>query len=100
MGQLDEREAAAIKLASCGIDPTERRLTAFASLASVNGKDLGEVVEAVTDAAVCEYERLKSFGIQNSREGGEVTLSRRGESLTVTEDSVSITEAIAWLGER
>jgi hypothetical protein len=92
-------EAAAIKLANRGVDPTERRLKAFAVLAAASVRDLDHVVEAVLDAAVCEYERLKELGIGNLRDGELITLSMRGCRLTVTQDSVSIVEAIAQLAE-
>ena len=66
------------KLIARGINPSIDSLTAFGNIASGTGKSLDQFIEAVADAAVGEFERLKEFGIKAASEGDKV--SRRPQT--------------------
>ena len=81
-------------LVSQGIKPTEKELMAFADIAGGTSKSIMQFAEAVADASVGEFERLKEFGIKASKEGDKVTLRIGDLSKTVNNDSASIVAAL------
>lgn len=86
-------------LVAQGIRPTEKQLTAFADIAGGTSKSIEQFAEAVADASVGEFERLKEFGIKASKEGNQLTLSIGGYRKTINNDSASILAALAEIGE-
>ena len=72
--ELDQVTDAFVKLSSRGYDATQI-LGTLGDTASAMGKSLDEAVEAFTDAATGEFERLKEFGIRASTAGDQVTFS-------------------------
>ena len=81
-------------LVSQGIKPTEKQLMAFADISGGTSKSIMQFAEAVADASVGEFERLKEFGIKASKEGDKVTLRIGDLSKTVNNDSASIVAAL------
>ena len=81
-------------LVSQGIKPTEKQLMAFADISGGTPKSIMQFAEAVADASVGEFERLKEFGIKASKEGDNVTLRIGDLSKTVKNDSASIVAAL------
>ena len=81
-------------LVSQGIKPTEKQLMAFADISGGTSKSIMQFAEAVADASVGEFERLKEFGIKASKEGDNVTLRIGDLSKTVKNDSASIVAAL------
>ncbi len=81
-------------LVSQGIKPTEKQLMAFADISGGTSKSIMQFAEAVADASVGEFERLKEFGIKASKEGDNVTLRIGDLSKTVNNDSASIVAAL------
>jgi len=77
-----------------GIKPTEKQLMAFADISGGTSKSIMQFAEAVADASVGEFERLKEFGIKASKEGDKVTLKIGDMTKTVTNDSDSIVAAL------
>jgi len=77
-----------------GIDPTVEQLRAFGDIAAGSGKSFRQLAEAVADAAVGEFERLKEFGIKARKENDKITLSIGNTTKTVTNDAASITAAL------
>jgi phage tail tape-measure protein len=67
-----------IRLQSLGIEPTNELMTSFGNTSSAMGKSLIQFVEAVADASVGEFERLKEFGIKASSQGDQVALTFQG----------------------
>ena len=61
--QLNEIVEAFIRLQALGLDPSEEALTSYGNTASAFSRNMIDFVEAVADATVGEFERLKSFGI-------------------------------------
>lgn len=62
--QLNEIVEAFIRLKALGLDPSEEALTSYGNTASAFSKNMIDFVEAVADATVGEFERLKTFGIK------------------------------------
>ena len=77
-----------------GIDPTVEQLRAFGDIAAGSGKSFRQLAEAVADAAVGEFERLKEFGIKARKENDKITLSIGNTTKTVTNDAEAITAAL------
>ncbi len=86
-------------LVAQGIRPTEKQLTSFADIAGGTSKSIEQFAEAVADATVGEFERLKEFGIRASKEGNQLTLSIGNFTKTINNDSDSILAALAEIGE-
>ena len=57
------------------------------------------MVEAVADATVGEFERLKEFGIRSQKEGDSVSFTFRGVTETVKFSASEIEEYLTRLGE-
>lgn len=97
--QVEQVQQAYISLKQRGIEPTTDSLRKLGDLTSSQGKGLQQIVEAILDASVNEFERLKEFGIQASKSGDQVTLSFRGVQKTVEATPQSISAAILAFGE-
>lgn len=85
-------------LVARGINPTVASFEAFGNIAAGTGKTLNQFVEAVADAAVGEFERLKEFGIKASVEGDKVKMTFGGVTQTIAKDSESILAYLEKLG--
>lgn len=86
-------------LVAQGIRPTESQLTSFADIAGGTSKSIEQFAEAVADASVGEFERLKEFGIRASKEGNNLTLAIGSYTKTINNDSDSILAALAEIGQ-
>jgi len=86
-------------LVAQGIRPTEAQLTSFADIAGGTSKSIEQFAEAVADATVGEFERLKEFGIRASKEGNQLTLSIGNYTKTINNDSASILAALSEIGQ-
>lgn len=73
-----------IKLRSRGFDPMDGTLQTLGDTASSMNKTLDQAVEAFTDAATMQFERLKEFGITSQQKGDQVTFSwqQNGKAMT------------------
>lgn len=87
-----------IRMTNLGLNPSEAALISYSNTASALGKDLMQFVEAVADASVGEFERLKEFGIKASNEGEQIAFRFRGQTLRVKNDAASITEYLERIG--
>lgn len=88
--QLEEVATAFIKLKNLGLDPSIASLTSYGNTASALGKSLDQMIEAVADASVGEFERLKEFGIKAKSEGENVSFTFQGVTTTVKKNSEEI----------
>lgn len=86
---LEQATTAFTKLVNLGLDPSEAALRSFGNTASANGKDLNQLIEAVADASVCEFERIKEFGIKARSEGENVSFTFQGVTTTVRKESAA-----------
>ena len=96
---LKQTVEAFTQLVNLGLNPSERALRSYGNTASAMGKDLKQFVEAVADAAVGEFERLKEFGIKASAQGNQVAFTFRGTTTKVAKDAAAIEEYLTKIGE-
>jgi len=87
------------KLIARGIAPTIAQLTSFGNIASGTGKSLDQFIEAIADASVGEFERLKEFGIKANQEGNTVKMTFGGVTTSIGKDSTSIINYLTQLGD-
>lgn len=96
---LEQATQAFIKLVNMGLEPSERALRAYGNTASAMGKSLDQMIEAVADAAVAEFERLKEFGIRAKNEGDTIAFTFQGVTTRVANNARAIEEYLISLGE-
>jgi len=96
--QLEEVAGAFIKLKNLGLDPSMEALRAYGNTASALGKTLDQFVEAVADAVVGEFERLKEFGIKARSEGENVAFTFQGLTTTVGKNAEEIETYLRQIG--
>ena len=96
--QLDEVATAFIKLKNLGLDPSISSLTSYGNTASALGKSLDQMIEAVADASVGEFERLKEFGIKAKSQGDNVAFTFQGITTTVGKNSAEISAYLQNIG--
>ena len=96
--QMEEVTGAFIKLKNMGLDPSMSALESYGNTASSMGKSLNDMVEAVADAAVGEFERLKEFGIKAKSQGDNVSFTFKGVTTTVKKNSKEIEQYLQNIG--
>ncbi len=96
---LAQATKAFTQLVNLGLTPSEAAMTSYGNTASAMGKDLSQMVEAVADATVGEFERLKEFGIKSSVAGEEVSFTFRGITTTIQKEAAAIEGYLMALGE-
>ena len=96
---LQQATDAFTKLVNYGLTPSERALRSYGDTAAALGKDLGQMVEAVADAATGEFERLKEFGIKTKNNGDTISFTFRGVTTTVKNSAKEIEGYLIKLGE-
>jgi hypothetical protein len=88
-----------VKLTNQGFKPTEKELRKLGDLASSTGKNFNQLAEALIDAQVGEFERLKEFGVKAQTEGDKVKFTFKGVTTEVDKTSASIRDYILSLGD-
>lgn len=88
-----------VRLANQGFKPTREELRKLGDLASSTGKQFDMLAEAVIDAQVGEFERLKEFGIRASKQGDQVTFTFKGVKTQVDFTAQSIQDYVLSLGD-
>lgn len=97
--QVDGLTDSWVRLANQGFKPTMAEMTMLGDLASSTGKDFTQLTEAVIDAQVGEFERLKEFGIRAQKEGDRVKFTFKGQTKEVQFTDQAIQDYILSLGE-
>jgi hypothetical protein len=97
--QLTEVTQAFARMKALGLDPTKEALLAFGDVAAGTGKSIIQFTEAVADASVGEFERLKEFGIKASKEGEKVNFTFKGITQEVAFNSQEIQKYLMQLSE-
>lgn len=97
--QLNEVTTAFTRMKALGLNPTKEALMAFGDVAAGTGKSILQFTEAVADAAVGEFERLKEFGIKASAQGDQVAFTFKGVTTTVAKNSQEIQKYLTELGQ-
>lgn len=88
-----------IKLVNRGITPTKEELIQMGDIASSQGKDIDQFIEALLDAMIGENERLKEFGITASKNGETTAFTFRGVTTEVQNTDQAIKNYILSLGK-
>lgn len=88
-----------VKLANQGFVPTMAEMTKLGDLASSKGKDMDQLTEALIDAQVGEFERLKEFGIRASKSGDQVSFTFKGQTKTMKMTDAAVKDYILSLGD-
>ncbi|MEM7047080.1 MAG: phage tail tape measure C-terminal domain-containing protein [Pseudomonadota bacterium] len=97
--QLEEVVGGFIKLKALGLEPSIAALQSYGNTAAAMGKDLNQMIEAVADASVGEFERLKEFGIKARSEGDSVSLTFAGVTTTVAKNAADIQAYLRSIGD-
>jgi hypothetical protein len=87
-----------VKLANQGFKPTGDQMRLLGDLASSTGKSFDQLAEAIIDAQVGEFERLKEFGVRAQDAGDKVIFTFKGVQTQVDKSSSAIREYITSLG--
>lgn len=96
---VDQLTGSYVKLANQGFVPTQKEMRKLGDLASSTGKDFDQLTEAVIDAQVGEFERLKEFGIRASKEGDNVKFTFKGVQTQTKFTETAIRDYILSLGD-
>lgn len=88
-----------VRLANQGFVPTMAEMTKLGDLASSKGKDMEQLSEALIDAQVGEFERLKEFGIRASKAGDQVSFTFKGQTQTMKMTDEAVKNYILSLGD-
>ena len=97
--QVDDLTDSFVKLANQGFKPTINQMRQLGDLAASQGKSFNQLSEAILDAQVGEFERLKEFGIRASKQGDKVTFAFKGVEKQVNFSSDAIQGYILGLGD-
>jgi hypothetical protein len=96
---VEELTASFVKLANQGFRPTTEEMRKLGDLASSTGKTFDMLTEAIIDAQVGEFERLKEFGIRAQKAGDQVTFTFKGVQTQTKFTNEAIREYILSLGD-
>ena len=96
---VEELTASFVKLANQGFTPTAKEIVKLGDLASSTGKSFDMLAEAVIDAQVGEFERLKEFGIRSSKQGDMIQFTFKGITTEVKNQSEAIQQYLIGLGD-
>lgn len=96
---VDELTESYVKYVNRGLQPTMAEMTKMGDIAASQGKSFDQLTEAILDATTGEFERLKEFGIQASKNGEQVELSFKGVQKTIANTPEAIQEALLSFGE-
>lgn len=95
---VEQLTTAFIKLKNLGLDPSKAAIMSYGNTASAMGKSLDQFIEAVADASVAEFERLKEFGIRAKNQGDTIAFTFKGVTTTVANESAAIESYLQRIG--
>jgi hypothetical protein len=96
---VEELTSSFVKLANQGFRPTSEQIVKLGDLASSTGKSFDMLAEAVIDAQVGEFERLKEFGVRSEKHGEMIAFTFKGVTTEVKNQSEAIQQYLISLGE-
>jgi hypothetical protein len=96
---VNELTGAFVKLSNQGFRPTLTEMQKLGDIASSTGKDFDQLAEAIIDAQVGEFERLKEFGIRAQKEGDRVKFTFKGVATEVAYTEQAMRAYILSLGD-
>ena len=96
---VQELTASFVKLANQGFQPSIDQMRKLGDLASSTGMTFDQLAEAIIDAQVGEFERLKQFGVRARKEGENVIFSFKEVETQVKNNNAAIREYLIGLGD-
>lgn len=96
---VQELTASFVKLANQGFQPSIDQMRKLGDLASSTGMTFDQLAEAIIDAQVGEFERLKQFGVRAKKEGENVIFSFKEVETQVKNNNAAIREYLIGLGD-
>jgi Domain of unknown function (DUF4214) len=96
---VEESTKAFIKLRTMALDPSQKALHAYGNTAAAFGKNLGEVVDALSAAANGDFKGLENFGIKAEKNGNKVALTYQNITKTIGNSATEIQAYMQQLGE-
>ena len=96
---VQELTASFVKLANQGFKPNIDQMKRLGDLASSTGKTFDQLTEAIIDAQVGEFERLKEFGVRAQKQGDLVKFTFKGVETQTQFTNQAIREYILSLGD-
>jgi len=96
---VSELTTSFVKLANQGFTPTIDQMRKLGDLASSTGKSFDQLAEAIIDAQVGEFERLKEFGVRAQKAGDQVIFTFKGVETQVQNNNAAIREYLVGLGD-
>jgi phage-related protein len=96
---LQEVTKSFVFMKNMGLDASDSSMKAWGNWASSIGKSFDDVTQAVADAVVGEYERLKEFGVRTQVQGDKVSFTFKGVTTTVGKNSKEIEGYLKGLSE-
>ena len=96
---LREATESFIKMKNSGMEPTRDMMISLTDMASSQGKGLDQYVEALKDAKMGEYERLKEFSIKARADGDKVSFTFKNQTTVVQKNEEAIEKYLLSLGK-
>lgn len=97
--QIDELTDSFIKLTNAGMEPSMKDMTSLGDLAASQGKQFGQLSEAILDAQMGEFERLKEFGIKGLTKGDKYQFRFKGNTVEIEKSEKAVKNYILSLGK-
>lgn len=97
--EVNELTDSFVRLANQGFVPSMKELENLGDLASSKAKSIAQLSEALIDAQVGEFERLKEFGVRAKKDGDNVTFTFKGQTTVVRNTEKAIRDYIVGLGD-
>jgi len=96
--QIDELTDSFIKLENAGMQPSMTSMRQMGDLAASRGKSFEMLSEAMLDATMGEFERLKEFGIKGRTENDKYIFSFKNVETAVKKNGTAVRDYILSLG--
>lgn len=97
--ELGEVTKAFTRLVDIGVIPTKAQLTQLSDLAISKNKTITDYVEAIADAQRGEFERLKEFSVNASKQGDKIIFTFKGVRTEVENNEKAINDYLIGLGK-
>jgi hypothetical protein len=96
---IREAEDSYMNLANRGFAPTMKQMLSLTDIATVSKKGINQLAEAILDAEMQEFERLKEFGIKLEKGKNGITATFRDMVTQIGDSSQDIRKYILGIGE-
>ncbi|GAB4000033.1 hypothetical protein GCM10028807_51790 [Spirosoma daeguense] len=97
--EIEEVTMAFNRMVDVGIIPTKEQLTEISDIAATKNKTMMDYVEAIADAQMGEFERLKEFSIDASKSGDKIIFTFKGVRTEVDNNATAINNYLLGLGK-